>query len=242
MDTAMRKDGQPRSPRSSAADRTGIREQYKAQRSPDKDGRMISLLVGSGAPHPDHGTFTGADWYHCECAPCREALAARPNRNVSLRAWREYNKTQRKRQPFGGKPESTDQVWVSTLLGMPGEAEHGTATGYRDYACRCSECSFANTLHMRLYRHRYTPAAKAVAPVLSEYWPGQPKTGDVNRVAGLVSNAWAEHKAADTKHKLPDAIAGLLAEEPAWQRAGTAKVAQATTVMIEKLGAPRANS
>jgi hypothetical protein len=237
ISTATRKDGQPRSPRSSASDRTGIREQYKAQRKPDADGRLISTLVGSGAPHPDHGTFTGADWYHCECVPCRTALAERPNRNVSLRAWRSYNKDQRKKQRFDGKT-----VWVSMLLGMPGEPEHGTATGYRDYACRCPECSGANTVHMRTYRQRYTPAAKAVAPVLTDYWPGQPKSGDVNRVAGLVSEAWAEHKRATTTHKMPEAIQALLAEEAAWQRAGTAKIAQAVTVMVERLEAPRVSS
>lgn len=36
------------------------------------DGVLVSTLLGTG-DNPDHGTYSGADWYGCWCEPCRAA-------------------------------------------------------------------------------------------------------------------------------------------------------------------------
>lgn len=38
----------------------------------EDDGVLVSTLLGTG-DNPDHGTYTGADWYGCRCEPCRAA-------------------------------------------------------------------------------------------------------------------------------------------------------------------------
>ena len=49
--------------------------------------------------------------------------------------------------------------WEKTRDDLGWRLKHGTATAYKNYHCRCSDCMEANRLHTELYRLRLSKVA-----------------------------------------------------------------------------------
>lgn len=88
-----------------------------------------------GRPPVDHGHGHPATYQKgCRCDDCREA-----NRN----------RCAEDRKARTGDPAAADR------------AGHGKASTYRNYNCRCSKCSKANTANVNAYRARKRQGAAA---------------------------------------------------------------------------------
>lgn len=217
--------------RSSAGDRTGIREDYREQRDL-VGGRYVSRLLGTDG-HPEHGTVSGADWYSCGCIACRTALAeTSEDRNEWVKQWRERNKEHLVTR--GG-------TQVSTLLGPASEGfeeDHGLS-GYQNYHCRCKDkCGAANNELNAKYRQRYSPAGKTARDVLTEVWPVVPGRGDVTELAGEIAAVWSDVRRGDADEQLA-AIRRVLDNHRVWGSQPADERANVADELTGQLRAPR---
>lgn len=104
----------------------------------------------------EHGVLNTYRYHKCRCEECRAANAAyaREYRAKNPEAVREAHRRYHRKHP--------DRIRAyREKLKQSTDIPHGTGHGYRNYGCRCVECTAANAASAKRYRLENPEASRA---------------------------------------------------------------------------------